>query len=188
MITFYHKITSSVDVGRAVDVVYLDFSKTFDTVSHSLFLDKLARYRLDGWSVRWVGNWLTGCTQRLVINEVFQPLDHFRGPPLDPLQQLHVLLVLRAPELDAVLQHVLQMVARQMADLLQESKSYVFLKEGKIYGTKVIAASCVPLLSTRVHECLFDHKAEGKEKVTVSSSERGQASCLWSLLVQCPKH
>ena len=27
MITFYNKITSSVDMGRAVDVVYLDFSK-----------------------------------------------------------------------------------------------------------------------------------------------------------------
>ncbi|KAK4816343.1 LOW QUALITY PROTEIN: hypothetical protein QYF61_015657 [Mycteria americana] len=36
--------------------------------------------------------------------EVLQPSDHFRGPPLDPLQQLPVLLVLRAPELDAVLQ------------------------------------------------------------------------------------
>ncbi|KAK4823325.1 LOW QUALITY PROTEIN: hypothetical protein QYF61_000927 [Mycteria americana] len=36
--------------------------------------------------------------------EVLQPLDHFCGPPLDLLQQLHVLLVLRAPELDTVLQ------------------------------------------------------------------------------------
>ncbi|KAK4827388.1 hypothetical protein QYF61_017793 [Mycteria americana] len=35
---------------------------------------------------------------------VFQPLDHFRGPSLDLLQQLHVLLVLMTPELDAVLQ------------------------------------------------------------------------------------
>ncbi|KAK4826207.1 hypothetical protein QYF61_006151 [Mycteria americana] len=33
----------------------------------SLLLNKLARYRLDGWSPRWVGNWLTGCTQRVVI-------------------------------------------------------------------------------------------------------------------------
>ena len=30
--------------------------------------------------------------------------DHFHGPPLDPLQQVHVFPVLRAPELDAVLQ------------------------------------------------------------------------------------
>ncbi|KAK4811900.1 LOW QUALITY PROTEIN: hypothetical protein QYF61_014933 [Mycteria americana] len=40
----------------------------------------------------------------VLVGEVLQPLDHFCGPPLDPLQQLHVLLVLRAPELDAVLQ------------------------------------------------------------------------------------
>ena len=36
--------------------------------------------------------------------EVFQPSDHFCGPPLDPLQQVHVLLMLGAPELNAILQ------------------------------------------------------------------------------------
>jgi len=35
---------------------------------------------------------------------VLQPSDHFCGPPLDPLQQVHVFPVLRAPELDAGLQ------------------------------------------------------------------------------------
>ncbi|KAK4821583.1 hypothetical protein QYF61_024442 [Mycteria americana] len=42
--------------------------------------------------------------QALVKREVFHPSDHFCVPPLDPLHQVHVLLVLRAPELDAVLQ------------------------------------------------------------------------------------
>jgi len=35
---------------------------------------------------------------------VLQPSDHLRGPPLDPLQHIHVLLMLRAPELDTELQ------------------------------------------------------------------------------------
>jgi len=35
---------------------------------------------------------------------VLQPSDHFCGPPLDPLQQVDVFLVLGAPELDAVIQ------------------------------------------------------------------------------------
>ncbi|KAK4821151.1 hypothetical protein QYF61_014246 [Mycteria americana] len=39
-----------------------------------------------------------------LIGEVLQPSGHFHGPPLDLLQQLRVLLVPRAPELDAVLQ------------------------------------------------------------------------------------
>ncbi|KAK4827038.1 hypothetical protein QYF61_013222 [Mycteria americana] len=44
-----------------------------------------------------------------VVNtrEVFHPSDHFHGPPLDPLQQVHVFPVLRIPGLDAVLQPVL---------------------------------------------------------------------------------
>ena len=43
-------------------------SNVINAVSHSLLLAKLARYRLDGWSARWVGNWLTGHTQRVMIN------------------------------------------------------------------------------------------------------------------------
>lgn len=39
LITIYNKITSSVDTGRTVDVVYLDFSKAFNAVSHCILLD-----------------------------------------------------------------------------------------------------------------------------------------------------
>ncbi|KAK4824741.1 hypothetical protein QYF61_018213 [Mycteria americana] len=39
-------------------------------------------------------------SQPVLVGEVLQPSDHFCGLALDPLQQLHVLLVLRAPELD----------------------------------------------------------------------------------------
>ena len=38
------------------------------------------------------------------IVDVIQPSEHPHGPPLDVLQQLHILLVFWAPELDAVLQ------------------------------------------------------------------------------------
>ncbi|KAK4829712.1 hypothetical protein QYF61_006087 [Mycteria americana] len=36
LISFYDKVTHLMDEGKAVDVVYLDFSKAFDTVSHSI--------------------------------------------------------------------------------------------------------------------------------------------------------
>ena len=43
-------------------------------------------------------------SQPVLMGEVLQPSDQLHGPPLHPLQQLHVLLVLGAPELDALLQ------------------------------------------------------------------------------------
>jgi len=58
-----------VDERRAVDVVYLDFSKAFDTISHNILLGKLRKCGLDEWSVRWIENWLNGRTQRVVISD-----------------------------------------------------------------------------------------------------------------------
>ncbi|KAK4824336.1 hypothetical protein QYF61_013671 [Mycteria americana] len=71
LICFYDKVTRVMDEGKAVDVVYLDFSKAFDTVSHSILLEKLAAHGLDGCTLRWVKNWLDGRAQRVVVNRVY---------------------------------------------------------------------------------------------------------------------
>ena len=42
--------------------------------------------------------------QPFLTGKVLQPSDHLHGPPSDPLQQLHIFLMLGAPDLDAVLQ------------------------------------------------------------------------------------
>ena len=51
-------MTSLVDEGKAVDVVYLDFTKAFDVVSHRLLLGKLSARGLDRYTLLWVANWL----------------------------------------------------------------------------------------------------------------------------------
>ena len=70
LISFYNWVTRLVDEGKALDVVYLDFSKAFDTVSHSILPGKLAARDLDRYTLLWVRKWLEGCTQWVVVNGV----------------------------------------------------------------------------------------------------------------------
>jgi len=70
LISFYDQVTCLVYEGKAVDVVYLDVSKAFDTVPHSILLENLVAQGLDGCTVRWVKNWLDGPAQRVVVNGV----------------------------------------------------------------------------------------------------------------------
>ena len=67
-ISFYDKVTHLVDEGKVVDVVFLDFSKAFDTVPHSILPDKLSNCGMSRYTVRWVKNWLKGRAQRVVVN------------------------------------------------------------------------------------------------------------------------
>ncbi|CAM4470843.1 unnamed protein product, partial [Lepidochelys kempii] len=48
--------------------MFLDFSKAFDTVSHSILNSKLKKYGLDEWTIRWIESWLDCQAQWVVIN------------------------------------------------------------------------------------------------------------------------
>ncbi|CAM4383837.1 unnamed protein product, partial [Caretta caretta] len=68
LIAFYDEITGSVDEGKAVDMLFLDFTKAFDTFSHSILASKLKKYGLDELTIRWIESWLDCRAQRVVIN------------------------------------------------------------------------------------------------------------------------
>ena len=61
-------MTSLVDVGNEVDIVYLDFSKAFDKVPHDILVRKLVKTGLDKVTIQWICNWLADRTQRMLIN------------------------------------------------------------------------------------------------------------------------
>ncbi|PKU29714.1 rna-directed dna polymerase from mobile element jockey-like [Limosa lapponica baueri] len=52
LITSYNTVNCLVDAGQAVDIASLDFSKAFDTLPHSLLLEKVMCYGLDKWSTQ----------------------------------------------------------------------------------------------------------------------------------------
>ena len=58
------------DAAKGADIVYLDFSKAFDTVSHSILLQKLAARGLDRYTLGWIRSWLEGRAQRVVVNGI----------------------------------------------------------------------------------------------------------------------
>ncbi|KAJ7408732.1 rna-directed dna polymerase from mobile element jockey-like [Pitangus sulphuratus] len=47
LISFYDKVTHLVDQGKPSDVIFLDFSKDFDTVCHRILLDSMSSTQFD---------------------------------------------------------------------------------------------------------------------------------------------
>lgn len=56
LISFYEKVTCLGNKRKAMDVVYLDFSKGFGILSNSIFLEKLSAHGLVRHILCWVKN------------------------------------------------------------------------------------------------------------------------------------
>ena len=65
---------TSLNSGNSTDVLYIDFAKAFDSVSHSKLLHKLKSYNILGKLHNWIAAWLTGRSQSVKIQNILSSL------------------------------------------------------------------------------------------------------------------
>ena len=67
------RIKHEVDLGKYCGMVMLDLQKAFDTVNHSILIDKLEAIGLDNNAVSWMHSYLVGREQMVEVNGTLSP-------------------------------------------------------------------------------------------------------------------
>ena len=73
LISTVHKWAKTLDDHVQTDVIFLDFSKAFDSVPNERLLKKLDHYGVKGKLLKWLRPFLTGRFQRVVVNGSSSP-------------------------------------------------------------------------------------------------------------------
>ena len=60
--------TEALDNGNSIDVVYMDYMKAFDTVSHRRLTNKLKAYGVEDPVLSWISSFLSERVQQVAIN------------------------------------------------------------------------------------------------------------------------
>ena len=82
LLLFLEDVTKTIDEGKALDVIYLDFSKAFDKVPHKRLLHKIKFHGISGNVAAWISEWLCDRKQQVVLNGKFSRLqDILSGGP-----------------------------------------------------------------------------------------------------------
>ena len=70
IITLVERVSKALDTGKYVVGVFLDLNKAFDTVDHSILLNKLYLYGIRGNIYNWFKSYLTNRSQYVEYNNV----------------------------------------------------------------------------------------------------------------------
>jgi hypothetical protein len=68
LVQFLAHLSHTVDCSGQSDIIYTDFSKAFDTVSHTLLIEKLCHVGFSGNLLNWFKSYLLGRYQRVVVD------------------------------------------------------------------------------------------------------------------------
>ena len=70
LLTSLETITTALDDGSGIDVIYLDNAKAFDTVPHRRLITKLHAYGIAGNLLRWIEEFLANRRQKVSVRGI----------------------------------------------------------------------------------------------------------------------
>ena len=68
LVSFTDDLSTEIDRGGQMDVIFLDFAKAFDKVSHQNLINKLYSVGIQNKTLKWISAFLTDRTQQVVVN------------------------------------------------------------------------------------------------------------------------
>ena len=82
ILNIYAQIVESFENNDIACCIFLDFAKAFDTVNHSILLEKLENYVISGSASNWFKSYLNKSQQIVKINNTYsKPLEINCGVP-----------------------------------------------------------------------------------------------------------
>ncbi|CAB4010510.1 Hypothetical predicted protein, partial [Paramuricea clavata] len=160
------EIGRSLDCAEQTDIIYLDFAKAFDKVNHSLLLDKISGFGIDGNLLKWFGNYLSDRRQQVTIpGSTSGVLPVLSGVPqgsiLGPL--LFLMFINDLP--DSVMEN-------------SDAKMVLFADDSKIYKTIRTTSDCMDLQTsidrTSIWSCENKMLLNSKKCTIVSVNRKTQ--------------
>lgn len=89
LISFYNKATCLADEEKAMGIIFLNFSEDFDTITHTILLDKFSTCEINQFMLCWVMYWLSSRAQSVAVNVVNATSTHVQDSVFVGLLQLN---------------------------------------------------------------------------------------------------